>query len=152
MKVTMDLYEGKNKTIICHDWGCSYTYLFDSKYPGYFKQIIALDVPAYVQLTTVYANIFVLVYQVYLIIAFLIGGFIGKFMTQKFAQFGKHNPPYFSQIDASRNYPYYYFWKSLLNTALRRKEPLLDRKYVPSVPVVSLYGKNKPFDFHGPKW
>ena len=90
----------------------------------------------------------VVTYQLYLVIAFLIGGPIGKTMTQAFAKFSKHNPPYFEQVNANRNYPYYYYWKNKIK-GLISKQNLFLYGYKPSVPVVYLYGKNKPFQFHG---
>ncbi len=53
-----------------------------------------MDVPPYVQLTTISQKLYVVAYQLFLVIAFIIGGPIGRIMTQAFAKFAKHNPPY----------------------------------------------------------
>ena len=84
-------------------------------------------------------------------IAFLIGGGIGTFMTQKMAKWFKHNPAYFNEITGARNYPYYYSWKNILQSAVKMKDPYL-KGYQPSVPVVYCYAGKKPFQFHGQKW
>lgn len=110
-----------------------------------------MDVPAYVELTTISQILFVMVYQLFLVIAFIIGGPIGRFMTQAFAKVNKHNPPYFDQINGSRNYPYFYMFKNKVVSALNKEKGML-YKYVPSVPIVYLYAKKKPFQFHGNKW
>lgn len=90
----------------------------------------------------------VIAYQLYLVIAFLIGGPIGKIMTQSFAKISKHNPAYFEEITAARNYPYFYFFKNRI-MSLFNKEKLFLNKYTPSCPIVYLYAKKKPFQFHG---
>lgn len=57
-------------------------------------------------------KLMVVAYQLYLVIAFLIGGSIGRIMTQAFAKINNHNPPYFNEITAARNYPYYYMFRN----------------------------------------
>jgi pimeloyl-ACP methyl ester carboxylesterase len=46
IKCTLDSLnvDSKNKILVAHDWGCFYGYMFDEKNPGYFKQLIMLDV------------------------------------------------------------------------------------------------------------
>lgn len=150
LKATLDSLgiESKNKMLVGHDWGCFYGYLFDNKYPGYFSQLIMLDVPGKVELKSIKQIVLVVAYQMYLTIAFLIGGPIGKFMTQSFMKVSKHNPPYADQVNSSQNYPYYYLWKNTLLSAIKLKPKYL-KGYRPSAPVTYLYGTNKPFQFHG---
>ena len=97
------------------------------------------------------ALLFVLAYQIYLATAFLLGGAIGRIMTQKMAAFFRHSPTYFTKISSAQNYPYYYLWKNKLLGGLKLRPNYL-RGYRPSVPIVYMYAKNKPFQFHGPKW
>lgn len=88
-----------------------------------------------------------------LIIAFLtarllnqrIGDAITRFVMKVF----RYDPPY--AISADRNYPYFYFWRNLLESKLKPKKKLLSG-YIPSVPVVYMFGLKKPFQFHGAKW
>jgi hypothetical protein len=110
-----------------------------------------MDVPAYVELTTISQILYVMAYQFFLVIAFIIGGPIGRSMTRAFTRIIKHNPPYFEQINASRNYPYFYMFKNKIMSVFKKENGMLYR-YVPSVPVVYLYGKKKPFQFHGDRW
>lgn len=86
----------------------------------------------------------------FLLFAFFIGGFIGKKMTQFYAKFAglDKNVPYFKNIDATRNYPYFYLYKLKIQGLFNKDKRLLYR-YKPSVPVVYLYGTKKPFQFHG---
>lgn len=120
------------------------------RYPKYFSQIISLDIPPKPELKLI-SKLFVLLYQVFLATAFLIGGRIGEFMTKTFARIVKHNPPYFIQIRSDRNYPYYYLWKTMITNKLTGKKlPLAN--YKPSVPVCFIYGEKNPFAWVGPKW
>ena len=63
----------------------------------------------------------------------------------------KHKPPYADKVNASQNYPYYYLWRNILLSKIKLRTRYL-AGYKPSVPVTYLYGANKPFQFHGPKW
>lgn len=85
-------------------------------------------------------------------IAFVLGGPIGRIMTQALTKFMKHNPPYFDQINGSRNYPYFYMFKHKIIAAFNKNKALIKKDYVPSVPLVYLYAQKKPFQFHGAKW
>ncbi len=125
--------------------------LIIQKFPKYFNQIISMDVPPYAQLNTISQKLYVVAYQLFLVIAFLIGGPIGRIMTQAFAKILKHNPPYVEQINGGRNYPYFYFFRNRIISLFNKQKGIMYR-YVPSVPVVYLYGKNKPFQFHGERW
>lgn len=60
------------------------------------NEIIALDVPAYVQLTKLKQILYVLIYQLFLIVGFLLGGFPGRLITQGMCKFMKYQPKYFN--------------------------------------------------------
>jgi hypothetical protein len=64
-------------------------------YPGQFNDIIAMDVPPYVELKKISSKLFALTYQLILIIAFLIGGVPGSFLCKGMAKFMKYQPKYF---------------------------------------------------------
>ena len=86
--------------------------MLDKKYPKYFSQLIMMDVPGIVELTTLKQVIFIMMYQLFLAFAFLVGGPIGRIMTQKLTTFFKYRPSYLGSISGAQNYPYYYLWKS----------------------------------------
>ena len=81
----------------------------------------------------------------------MIGGKIGKFMCQGVSKFFKYTPKYFDELSGSRCYPYFYMWKNVITSIFNKRNSFLYR-YVPSVPVVYLYAKKKPFQFGGKKW
>jgi hypothetical protein len=73
-----------------------------------------MDVPAMLELTSIKAKFLFAAYQLYLIIAFLIGGSIGESMTKKFSKISGHIPPYYNQIKSDMNFPYYYLWRNAI--------------------------------------
>jgi hypothetical protein len=113
--------------------------------------MIAMDVPGLVQLTSLKQVIYVVLYQLILTIAFILGGPLGKILTQSMAKFFKHQPSYFQQINSSQNYPYFYSFKNIIQSTLKLKPKFLTN-YKPSIPCTYLYATRKPFQFHGDKW
>jgi hypothetical protein len=110
-----------------------------------------MDVPGKIQLTSIKQIIFVITYQLILAFAFIIGGKIGKFITQSMTKVFHHQPPYFQHINSSQNYPYFYLFKNILLSTLKIKSKYLTN-YKPSVPCTYLYAARKPFQFHGDQW
>lgn len=130
-------------------------------------QMIALDIGGAAERETRYFSLFLkLSYQWTFAVAFLLsvlplvgidstitpGPFLGTLLAKLYmAVFWgrKAIPPNF---DVRMNYPYMYLWgKIFYNLATRKSEGLLSG-YEPSVPVCFIYGKDKPFMFHGPKY
>jgi hypothetical protein len=120
-------------------------------YPGAFNDIIALDVPAYTELKGILAKIMVVVYQMILALAFLVGGLPGRLLCKGVSKFFKYTPKYFDELSGARCYPYFYLWKNMFQGVLDKQKLFLYR-YTPSAPVVYVYGKRKPFQFAGDKW
>lgn len=80
-----------------------------------------MDVPGKAEVKGLKPILFVLTYQIYLAVAFLIGGKIGCMMTQKLCTFMKHSPPYYERISGAQNYPYYYLWRNIILSGLKIK-------------------------------
>jgi hypothetical protein len=120
-------------------------------YPGQFNDIITLDVPAYTQIQGIAGKLMALAYQLILLTAFLIGGWPGRLLCKGVSKFFKHIPKYFDELSGARCYPYFYLYKNLIAGLLNKKKLFLYR-YVPSAPVVYVFGKKKPFQFAGDKW
>ena len=112
--------------------------MFDEKNPGFFSELIMMDVPAQVSLTSKKQILSVVAYQMTLLIAFLLFQSVGKYLTQKVMIFFKHNPPYFQKVNSCQNYPYYYMYRNKILSALKIQKPYL-AGYKPSGPVVYLY-------------
>ena len=151
IKATLD-FENKAKrriTLVAHDWGAIYAYTFDQLFPKYISDLIALDVSPWVK-----PNLLVVIYQFILVVAFLIGGKIGEFLSKSTAKFFKYKPSYYNRINGSWGYPYYYFWRNLIKSKFTSKSKRIPGfgRYFPSCPVAYVYGKKKPCQFHTQRW
>lgn len=150
LKLTIDKVNDTRRrvVIVSHDWGALFSYWFDQKYPNYITEIITLDVGLGTK-----PKPFMVFYQVFLAIAYMIGGFIGNAMTKKMVDYFGYKPSCYQRIDSSWNYPYYYIWKRILGAVFLRKTnriPFLKKDLTCN--VVYTWGYNKPFQFHSEKW
>ena len=136
----------KEKLLIAHDWGCFYGYIFDKKYPGYIKGMVALDVAPYFT-----PGIYEAAYQLTLAVGFLVGGTIGQFLTRKVLKLFEYQSPWSKYVNASMNYPYYYLYRNIFRSILGKDKPFLTG-YVPSFPVTYIYAKDKKTQFQNQKW
>ncbi len=148
LKVTIDKANDTNRRVVLvsHDWGAMFAYWFDQRFPKYVSEIIALDIGARSDVT-----LFKIIYQLYLAIAFIIGGPIGNFMTRLILKLFKYKPAWSDRINSSWNYPYYYIWKSIL-TGRGNKNKIPFMKYEPSCNIAYVWGTKKPVHFHNDSW
>lgn len=150
IKATIDLVNDTKRkvVVVSHDWGAVFGYYLDYLYPNYVSEMVALDVgPGF----SVY-RLYVMFYQFILIIAFFIGGFIGKLMSIGISRlFFKHSPPYLNKIEASWNYPYWYFWKKIIKSFGSVERGML-KNYEPNCNVAFVYGYKQPELWFTPKW
>lgn len=87
---------------------------FEKKYPELVSRMIALDVGHLnIRESPLREKLFIVLYQLWLVLAFLVWAPIGNLMTRAFAAFMKAPRPR-SEIFARMNYPYYHFWKRVL--------------------------------------
>ena len=144
----------KKKTFVMHDFGALIGFFFDEKYPGYLYDIVSLDIGLGRDTKPIskfiFAFCFTILYQMYLLIAFIIGGFIGKYMTMLFLSLiikSGYRPSNYKEIDSSFNYMYYYLIKRMILGMCNNKKKILNN-YKPSCPMAFIFGLNKPFMFH----
>jgi len=145
LKQTIDQVNDTKRavTVVGHDWGAYVTYCFDKQFPGYAKQLITLDVPYKPK-----QSIFFVLYTYVLCVAFILGCCCGNFLTRLVLKVFKYNPPYAKKINYRWNFFYFQLWKSLVQSKFNPKKMFL-YGYTPSVPLVYMYGKNKPLQFQG---
>jgi len=80
---------GQKVILMLHDWGCFFGYQFYMRNPQMVSKIIGVDVgdPASMQrVLTVRERMLVLAYQVWLALAWVVGGRIGDWMTRAMAR------------------------------------------------------------------
>ena len=149
IKTTIDsVNDTKRKiVVVSHDWGAVFGYYLDYLHPNYVSEMVALDVgPGF----SVF-RLFVMFYQFTLIIAFFIGGFIGKILNRGILRFFDYSPPYASKVDPSWNYPYWYYWKKIVKSFGSVHRGML-KNYQPSCNVAFVYGYKQRGLFFDQQW
>src|SRR5262245_19595023 len=108
-QVVEQLSPGKKVTLMVHDWGCLYGYEFTMRNPGLVARIVGVDIGEARSLRrelTGRAKFYILAYQLWLALAWQIGGAVGDGMTRRMARWLRaRSDPRF--IGARMNYPYY---------------------------------------------
>lgn len=141
---------GERVTLLLHDWGCLYGYQFALRHPEQVARIVGVDIgdagsAAHRATLGVKAQAMVLAYQLWLALAWRLGGGLGDRMARRMAGAMRcPTPP--EQIAASMGYPYAVQWFGVKG-GFRGLRP-----FVPQVPMLYLYGQRKPFMFHSPAW
>lgn len=138
---------GQKVTLLLHDWGCLFGYQFYVRHAHLVSRIIGVDIGDESTLKkslSIKAIAMVASYQLWLAAAWLIGGSIGDGMTRLMARLiqCKTDP---RLIHSHMTYPYYLFWSRGYSGGVLRP-------FMPECPMLYLYGTQKPFMFHDPKW
>lgn len=134
-------------TLLLHDWGAIFGYEFAAQHPDRVARIIGVDIGdtnsgAYLKSLTLKAKLMIVAYQVWLALAWKLGGRLGDRMTRFMARtLRRRDDP--ALIGWQMNYPYYLQWTGGYRAAAR---------FVPQSPMLYIYGKRKPFLFHSPQW
>lgn len=132
-------------TLVLHDWGCYYGYQYYMKNPGRVSRIVGIDIGDVdsKQMTLPFSMaLFMVCYQLWLAMAWVIGGRIGDAMTRLMARVAEaRSEP--GLVHSGMNYGYYLKYKSAL-LGRSQGEVLFD----PACPMLFLYGRKKPTMFH----
>jgi pimeloyl-ACP methyl ester carboxylesterase len=141
----------KQKVILMlHDWGCVFGYEFYMRNKSMVSAVIGVDIgDAQSRATTrsrsVGQKMMVSGYQSTLALAWAMGGPLGNMLTRTMVRvLGAPSPREY--ISAGMNFPYYI----LTAGAAGSYHSLVP--FVPKVPMLFIYGTNKPFMFHSPQW
>ena len=131
--------------LIAHDWGAFLAWDLVMRYPGTVSKYIALDVTPFLT-RTLKAAILILAYQYTLIFAYLLPTFLGNLVTRFVARVFKA-PGAPATIHADMNFVYGRLHYSMIVDKTQRLPPP-PKGWVPTVPVLYMYGTRKPFLFH----
>jgi cis-3-alkyl-4-acyloxetan-2-one decarboxylase len=140
---------GRKVTLLLHDWGCAFGYQFYARHPEMVSRIVGVDIGDTRGLRkslSLRGKSIVLAYQWWLALAWVVGGRLGDGMTRWIARWWKI-PSDHRFISSCMTYPYYRTW-----FGGRRNYGPQWRRFVPSCPVLFLYGKRKPVMFHTQAW
>jgi pimeloyl-ACP methyl ester carboxylesterase len=149
-KIIEETSPGRRVILMLHDWGCAFGYQLAMRHPSLVSKIVGVDIGdagtrQHVRSLSAKAKAMVIAYQLWLAIAWKIGGRIGERMTRSMARAARApSDPRF--IDSRMNYPYYIRW-------MRAHGSYRDMvRFEPQVPMLFVYGSRKPFLFHTPAW
>lgn len=137
-------------TLLLHDWGCVFGYRWAQLNPQRVARVIGVDVGdagsrAHQAALTLRAKLGVLGYQLWLALAWKIGGAWGDRMARRLAA-AMHVRGDLSRIRARMGWPYWIAWMRT-HGSFRALRP-----FDPAVPMLYLYGRRKPFQFHSQAW
>ncbi len=141
---------GQRVTLLLHDWGCVYGYQFALRHPERVARVIGVDIGdagsrVHLSELDARAKLLVIGYQLWLALAWRIGGAFGDRMARWMA--GRLRCPAPPQgIGAQMGYPYAVQWFGVKGGFGRL------RPFDPTVPMLYLYGQRKPFMFHSRAW
>jgi pimeloyl-ACP methyl ester carboxylesterase len=148
-QVIGQLSPGRKVTLVLHDWGCVYGYEFTMRHPELVARIVGVDIGDARELRrdlTGRAKLYILAYQVWLALAWRIGGRLGDWMTRKMARWVRARSD--ARFIGSRmNYPYYLAWFGGAQSFGRQTQ-----QFKPACPMLFVYGARKPFMFHAKTW
>jgi pimeloyl-ACP methyl ester carboxylesterase len=138
-------------TLLLHDWGCAFGYEYAARRPQRVDRIVGVDVGDHhsAELSRALGmrgRRMVFIYQVWLALAYQLGGRWGTRMTRWMAKRIRCRTA-LQKIGAQMGYPYAMRW---FGTAGGFGE--LAPVGALSCPFLYLYGERKAFMFHSPEW
>ena len=145
---------GQPVTLMLHDWGCIFGYQFAMRHAERVARVVAVDVGdhnsgALLRSWGAKEKLAVMGYQVWLAIAWKIGGLLsekmGTRMTRAMARWLRC-PTEPAHITYKMNYPYAMQWFGTVG-GFKGASPIR----LP-MPLLFVYGERKPFMFHSPQW
>src|SRR6185312_2581938 len=148
-EVVEQVCPGQKVILMAHDWGCIFGYEFYMRNPQLVSKIIGVDIGDKISLQqsrALWDTIGVLLYQYPLALAWLIGGRIGDWMTRSMARLLRCPAPQ-ADIGSRMTYPYFMQWFGGHRSYRRQVQ-----QFIPSCPILFVYGKCKPLMFHAQNW
>ncbi len=136
--------------LLVHDWGCLYGYQFAMQYPERVERVVGVDIgdagSRGNRAELGWKGMFLIwAYQMWLALAWRIGGRIGTGMARRMAR-AMRCPVPSEQIGAQMGYPYAVRWLGVAG-GFRGLQG-----FRPEVPMLYVYGERKPFFFHSRPW
>jgi len=140
---------GQKVILMAHDWGCIFSYEFYMRNPQIVSKIVGVDVgdkTSLQQSRTLPETMMVFAYQVPLALAWVLGGRTGDWMTRLTARILRCPAPQ-ADIGSRMTYPYFMQW-----FGGRRSYQRQAQQFIPSCPILFIYGLRKPVMFHAKTW
>jgi pimeloyl-ACP methyl ester carboxylesterase len=136
--------------LLLHDWGCFFGYQFAVRHPGLVDRVIGVDIGdagsrRNLEEWGASGMFLMLAYQVWLALAWRIGGRVGDAMARWLARV-TGCPTDQHTIGANMGYPYALRWLGVAG-GLRGV-----KVFEPHCPMLFAYGERKPYMFHSRPW
>jgi len=147
-RVVEQANSGRKAILLLHDWGCVFGYQFYVRHPELVSRIVGVDIgdpKALRRALKAGDKLRILAYQVWLALAWRIGGPLGDRMTLRMKRWLR-SPSDERFVGSCMNYPYYLTWFG--GRAFRGQI----RAFKPACPMLFMYGKRKPVMFHAQAW
>ena len=149
-QVALQANGGAPVTLVLHDWGCVFGYHFARLHPALVSRVVGIDVGdansrEHRAGLTFKAQLGIAGYQLWLALAWAIGGGVGDRMARRLSA-AMRVPRPAEQIHARMGYPYWMAWTGA-NGGMKDA-----RTFHPQVPMLYLYGRRKPFMFQSTAW
>jgi len=138
-------------TLVTHDWGAYIGYLLEQAHPERIGHMIAMDVGGHAK-PGPKAALMIIAYQWALVFCWWVGGLVpplGDLLSRFVGRLVRVPDRQRAAIRSRFNYPYFYLWRGML---LPWKRDSVLQRYRPGCPVLYLYGRRKPFQFHSDRW
>ena len=141
---------GAPVTLMLHDWGCFFGYQFAMRHPQLVRRVIGVDVGdagsrLHLAETGLWQKLAIVAYQLWLALAWRIGGRLGDRMARRMAAWAGA-PGGQAAIHAQMGHPYAARWLGAGGGYRRLKA------FRPHCPMLFVYGLRKPFRFHSSGW
>ena len=142
---------GERVTLLLHDWGCFFGYQFAMRFPALVERVVGVDIGdggsrAHRSELGTRGILIVLAYQMWLAIAWRIGGGVGNAMARAMARAMPCPSVDPRHVYAQMGYPYAMRW---LGAAGGIRGVAV---FQPQVPMLFMYGERKPIMFHSRAW
>lgn len=145
--------DGQPVTLLLHDWGCAFGFAYWRAHPAQVARIAGVDIGdagsrAHVAELRWKARLGLVGYQLWLALAFIVGGDLGNAMARRMAGWLRVPVPA-ARIHARMGYPYWITWTGAAGSYRAARPFVADE---PGVPMLFVYGRRKPFLFHSRAW
>lgn len=134
--------------LVAHDWGALLGHAITVEHPTLFQRAVYLDVGGHMEFTVV-GNLILIAYQWTLLLIFLLPVMIGARLNQLVAILFLVPKASRATMHVAMNYLYLRYWTRRLSSRLPK--PLAEW-YAPPIPVLFLYGTQKPLLLHSARW
>lgn len=135
--------------LMLHDWGCAFGYQYYNRNRDKVAKIVGVDIgdPSSAhRILTGREKRITLAYQVWIALAWKVGGALGDRMARYMARRGRA-PGDPSLITWRMGYPYWVLWFGGRDSYARH-----GKRFEPQCPMLFVYGRRKRIRFHSPAW